>query len=327
MMAKASLALIGCGAMAQAYAKVLSVQQREFDVVGRGAESAAKFRDATGLDALTGGVEAYLDRHGVAPQAAIVAVNLSMLADVSAQLLRAGTRRLLIEKPGASDRAALRKIEQVAAETGADIFIAYNRRFFASTLAAQQIVHDDGGLTSLQFEFTEWIHRIGIGLRPAVEYESLLMTNSSHVIDLAFYLGGRPADWQAWTGGTLDWHPPGSRFCGAGLTERGALFSYLANWQAPGRWSVELMTRAHRLHLRPMESLGVQTIGSLEIKPAELDDRLDREFKPGLYRQTSAFLDGEDADSLPTLAEHTQFWDAVLTRIAGGATAAVRRAA
>ena len=27
------------------------------------------------------------------------------------------------------------------------------------------------------------------------------------------------------------WHPAASRFCGAGITDRGALFSYLADWE------------------------------------------------------------------------------------------------
>lgn len=87
------------------------------------------------------------------------------------------------------------------------------------------------------------------------------------------------------------------------------------------------MTRKHRLHLRPMETLGVQEIGSVDIKPMALDDHLDREFKPGIYRQTTAFLDGTESNRLPTLAEHAQFWDAVLTKVAGGPSVAVRHAA
>ncbi|MDZ4684896.1 MAG: NAD(P)-binding domain-containing protein [Planctomycetaceae bacterium] len=323
----APIALVGSGLMAQAYAKVLTAQGREFCVIGRGAESAVRFRDATGIAVSTGGLDRWLDDHGAAPHTAIVAVNLSMLADVSAQLLRAGTQRLLIEKPGAIDRSGLTLIQQAAAASCADVFIAYNRRFYASTLAAEELAQADGGITSFQFEFTEWTHRIGVGSRPADELAAWFFANSSHVVDLAFHLGGQPVQWQAWAGGKLDWHPHGSIFCGAGATDRGALFSYQANWQALGRWSVELLTRKHRLHLRPMESLGVQDAGSLEIKPFALDDQLDRDYKPGLYRQTQAFLDGADAHRLPTLAEHVHFWDTVLEVIAGGSQTVMHRAA
>jgi hypothetical protein len=324
---KADLALVGSGPMAQAYAKVLQAQKRDFCVIGRGTESAARFREATGIEVSPGGVEAWLDAHGDAPPTAIVAVNASMLADVSGQLLRAGTRRLLIEKPGALDRLSLEAIQRAAAETGVEVFIAYNRRFYASTLAAEQLVAEDGGLASFHFEFTEWTHRIGVGSRPAAELAAWFIANSTHVVDLAFHLGGLPTQWQAWSGGELEWHPAGAIFCGAGMTGRGAFFSYHANWQSAGRWSVELMTRRHRLHLRPMESLGVQAIGSLDIKPATLEDALDQEFKPGIYRQTTAFLDGDSADRLPALADHARFWDGVLAVMAGGARSAQRCAA
>jgi len=323
----APIVLVGSGLMAQAYAKVLTTQGREFCVIGRGAESAAKFRDATGVAVSTGGLDRWLDDHGAAPQTAIVAVNHAYLAEVSVQLLQAGTRRLLIEKPGAPNRLGLDAIQQTMSGTPAEVFIAYNRRFYASTLAAEAMTRDDGGITSFNFEFTEWTHRIDVAARPVNELVGWFFGNSSHVVDLAFYLGGWPEQLQSWAGGHLDWHPFGSIFCGAGATDRGALFSYQANWQSAGRWSVELLTRKRRLHLRPMESLSVQDIGSVDIKPFPLDDQLDREFKPGIYRQTQAFLDGIDAHRLPKLGEHVHFWDAVLEVIAGGSPTAIRRAA
>jgi predicted dehydrogenase len=326
-MSDSPILLVGSGLMAEAYAKVLTAQGRAFAVVGRGAESAAKFQAATGVPVATGGLEAWLDQHGETPSAAIVAVNLPQLADVSARLLRAGTKQLLIEKPGALDRHGLDRIQRACHATRAETYIAYNRRFYASVLAAEQLAKDDGGLTSFQFEFTEWTHRIGVGTRPAAELGAWFFANSSHVVDLAFHLGGWPAQLQAWSQGRLDWHQSGAIFCGAGATDRGALFSYQANWQAPGRWSVELLTPRHRLHLKPLEALGIQELGSLEIKPFPLDERLDRDFKPGLYRQTEAFLNGNPDGRLPTLNEHIHFWDTVLEVIAGGSQSSLRRAA
>ena len=325
--ANSAICLVGSGLMSQAYAKVLQAQGRDFHVIGRGAESAAKFREATGIDVVTGGVERWLDQHGTIAETAIVAVNVSELANVSVQLLRAGVRRLLIEKPGALNRRGLEQVARAAMDTGANVFIAYNRRFYASVLAAEQVALDDGGVTSLQFEFTEWTHRIGVGSRHPAELAGWFFANSSHVVDLAFHLGGLPVQLQSWTGGELAWHPHGSIFCGAGQTDCGALFSYQANWQSPGRWSVELSTRKHRLHLRPLEQLGMQEIGSLEVKSVPIDDALDREFKPGIYRQTMAFLDGADAQRLSTLDEQLRFWDDVLAVIVQGSRATVRQSA
>ena len=72
------------------------------------------------------------------------------------------------------------------------------------------------------------------------------------------------------------------------------MFSYLADWQGPGRWGVELLTAKRRLILRPMEQLQVTLSGSVLIEAMEPLDRLDQDYKPGLYRQTQAFLDGKD---------------------------------
>jgi len=72
------------------------------------------------------------------------------------------------------------------------------------------------------------------------------------------------------------------------------MFSYLADWQAPGRWGVELLTAKRRLILRPMEQLQVTPLGTVKIEAMLPLDNLDQDYKPGLYRQTQAFLEGND---------------------------------
>ena len=115
------------------------------------------------------------------------------------------------------------------------------------------------------------------------------LANSSHVVDLAFYLGGSPKELSSYKSGNLAWHKH-SKFTGAGVTRNEALFSYHANWGAPGRWSVEILTAQHRLYFKPMETLQIQKIGSVNVIPADIDDTLDKSYKPGLYNQTMAFL-------------------------------------
>ena len=90
------------------------------------------------------------------------------------------------------------------------------------------------------------------------------MANSTHVVDLAFFLGGAPEKISSYVGGKLDWHPNGSIFSGAGITKNNTLFSYNANWEAPGRWGVEVITNKSRLILRPLEKLQIQKIGNLD---------------------------------------------------------------
>ena len=51
--------------------------------------------------------------------------------------------------------------------------------------------------------------------------------NSSHVVDLAFNLGGNPVEMKSFVSGGQSWHPKGTIFSGAGITDKNALFSYI----------------------------------------------------------------------------------------------------
>jgi hypothetical protein len=39
-----------------------------------------------------------------------------------------------------------------------------------------------------------------------------------------------------------------------------------------------------------LEELQVQKLGSVNVEKVELDDRLDKQYKPGLFKQTESFL-------------------------------------
>ena len=91
------------------------------------------------------------------------------------------------------------------------------------------MIAEDGGVNSFHFEFTEWSHQIQHLQKGPGVMEHWVLGNSSHVLDLAFHLGGFPSDWRGWSGGGVDWHPASSRYCGAGFTEEGAMFSYFAD--------------------------------------------------------------------------------------------------
>lgn len=65
------------------------------------------------------------------------------------------------------------------------------------------------------------------------------------------------------------------------VTDKDVLFSYIADWGAPGRWGVEICTRNRRFIWKPLEKLQVITLKSLKAEPVELDDDLDIKFKPG----------------------------------------------
>lgn len=307
--------IVGAGGIAIEYAKILKALDRDFIVIGRGEESGKKFYETIGVKPILGGLDDFLDKRPPVPINVINCVRASDLARINIQLMKYGVKRILSEKPGFYPQE-VKDITSSAKETGADIFIAYNRRFYSSVLKAEEIIREDGGLLSFNFEFTEWKH-IFDKFPESRRYElnNLFIGNSSHVVDLAFFLGGEPVEMSCFSGGTVGWHTP-ANFAGSGITDKKALFSYNANWNAPGRWSVELLTAKHRIYLKPMEQLQLQDIGSVKIYSFEFDDQLDKDFKPGFYLETKAFLGGEDS-RLCTLWQQVHHLDTIYNRMLG----------
>jgi predicted dehydrogenase len=294
--------LVGAGPMAVEYAKVLKSLNMDFEVVGRGRESALRFEQETGMPVITGGVEEYMPADGTIPGKAIVAVGEKQLGKATLSLLKKGLKSILVEKPGGYDYNEIAQVSNEASGSGSQVFVAYNRRFYASVTKAMEIIRNDGGVTSFNFEFTEWSHVIKDLKKEEGVKEEWFLHNSTHVIDLAFYLGGKPREISCYSEGGLGWHPAASIFAGAGRSDTGALFSYQANWEAPGRWGVEVLTKNHRLIFRPLEKLQIQKIGSVAIEFIDIDDRMDVEYKPGLFGQVHAFLHS-DSQRLCTVGE------------------------
>lgn len=299
--------LVGCGGMSQSYASVLSALSIKPEVVGRGEVSAHQFKEATGLNVHTGGLDKFLRFSKSLPELAIVAVGVEELFGTTLALLKAGIRRILVEKPGALDLISLESLQTEAASKNATVYIGYNRRYFSSTQKAIELASLDGGITSCSFEFTEWGHEIETLKKAPGVKERWLLSNSTHVIDLVFHLIGQPQNLFSTVCGKLKWHPNGAIFVGSGETTLNIPFSYHSNWDAPGRWGIELMTRNQRMILRPMESLKIMRKGSVIIEKIEIDDVIDRNFKPGLYRQVQDFLYGS-ATRLSTLDEQILLW-------------------
>ncbi|KJS66620.1 MAG: myo-inositol 2-dehydrogenase [Peptococcaceae bacterium BICA1-7] len=304
------LLLVGSGPMAIEYAKVLNALKVSYTVIGRGDESSLKFRQETGVSVIKGGIEKWLEkeREREYPQKAIVCVGEEALGRVTRLLIKKGVRSILVEKPGGLTSEDIRLVAEETDKEGAKVYVGYNRRFYASTAKALEIIEEDGGVLSFSFEFTEWSHVIS-GLKKAEGVlEEWFLANSTHVIDLAFFLGGMPKEIACFTTGGLEWHPSASIFTGAGISEKGALFSYQANWESPGRWGVEVLTKKHRLIFRPLEKLQVQRIGSVGIEAVEIDEEIDTKYKAGLFKQVESFL-GSEKRGLPSIYEQIKVLD------------------
>jgi predicted dehydrogenase len=294
--------IVGAGPIGEAYYRVLRHLGHDVAVIGRGEGTAAAFTQATGCAVATGGTERFLERSPQLAEAAIVAVSPDQLAGTTLRLVEAGVPRILVEKPGGRTLREVREVAAAAERSRTAVFVAYNRRFYGSVRRARELIAADGGVTSFAFEFTEWPHRVLAAPHAPGVLENWFFLNSTHVIDLAFHLGGRPRELAAFAARRLSWHAPGV-FAGAGSAETGALFSYHADWGSAGRWRVELCTPERRLVLAPLEKLAAVPLRSVAAEPLAFDEQPDLDFKPGFLRQVEAFLADAVAPELPTIAE------------------------
>jgi len=284
-----STLLVGTGYMGIEYAKVLKAQRVKFTAVGRSEKSAENFKKEVGIPAIQGGLKKWLKQNS--PSAlAVVAVTEDQLGAVVRQLINTGCKKILVEKPGGLNMGEIKKVAQLAKNKKAKVYVGYNRRFYASTIAALDLIKKDGGVTSFNFDFTERSYAVEKLSQSDKIKREWFIQNSSHVIDMAFYMGGWPKKISTYKKGGLSWHPSGSVYSGAGVSETEALFSYHADWDSAGRWSIEIITPKTKLIFRPLEKLRIQKYGGMATEDYPLKDGLDINFKPGLYKQAEAFF-------------------------------------
>ncbi len=295
--------LVGAGPLAIEYSKVLDALRIKYSVIGRGKKSANKFRLATGHDVFTGGLLKFLKTKPAIAQKVIVAVNIEDLKNITSNLINYGIKNILLEKPGGLNFQQVEDLNILAKRKKVIINIAYNRRFYSSTLKVKKLIDRDGGIKSFNFEFTEWIHSIEKLKKSKKVLKNWFFANSTHVVDLAFFLGGVPSKLNSFILEKNTWNGSPAVFGGAGKTKEGAVFSYHANWKSAGRWSIELQTAKGKYILCPLEKLFFQKRGSLEKQEIKLNSKFDKNFKPGFYKQIKAFNNNTD-NGLLSLKEH-----------------------
>ena len=315
-MIKKNIWLLGTGLMSSDYAKVLIDLDCEFVTIGRGVENCEIFEKKFNKSTISGGLDLYLKSRPKLPSAVIVSVGIESLAQTCHLLLEYGVKKILLEKPGVGYASEIDDLASKSLECKAEIYLAYNRRFYSSVLKANEIIKQDGGVTSFNFEFTEWSHVISKLKKHKAEHQNWFLGNSTHIIDTAFFIAGEPKNISTFHKGSLDWHPSSSIFAGAGETVNGALFSYQANWESPGRWVIEVLTKKHRLIFKPIETLQIQEIGSVALNPVKINDELDIKYKPGLFLQTKSFLDNKN-DSLISIIDQKRMIDNFYLKMSG----------
>lgn len=299
--------LIGTGPMAIEYYKVLNEFKIKPIVIGRGEDSANKFKLMTGVEPIVGGFETYILNNKILDESyIIIATGVETLMNILLKLTGYSNIKILVEKPAAISHQELLENKNQIKLIESITWVAYNRRYLNSVILAKQNIDNDGGLQNVHFDFTEWSHKIDQLNKPDGVKQNWLFANSSHVIDLASYFLGRIKEIKTFNSeGQLKWHKY-SQFVGSGISEQGTLFSYNSNWESSSRWGITLYTIKHKFILSPLEDLRVQKRGEIVNKVIYSQKESKDKFKPGLYKMVEAFITDVDL-KIPTLKEHIDF--------------------
>lgn len=284
-----NIILLGSGPMAIAYANVLNTIGCDYKVIGRGEVSAKEFNKFIKNKVYLGGITENKVLFNV-NTIVINAVNVENLYETTLSLIEQNVKKILIEKPGSLSKQNLINLMNISQTKNVDVYVAYNRRFYNSVYKVLELIEIDGGLKACVFEFTEYSDKIKLSKHHKSVKSKWLIANSSHVIDLAFFISGFPKEISAFVRkGDLSWHKSGSGFCGAGVTDKGVLFNYNSNWDCPGRWSIELVTNKRRILLSPMEKVK-QKFNQEEFQEIKIDNLDDFNHKPGVLKLVNDFL-------------------------------------
>ena len=292
-----TIGIIGAGQIAREYIKVLQALKFTPFVIGRGLTRVNEVKEIfTGVEAVSGGLTEWLKVNSP-PEYCIVATPVEHLKDAVISLLHAGSKYILVEKPLAFTLAEVENINLLARNNNARVHIAFNRRNYTSVAAAKKLIADDGGASSIHFDFTEAIFRIFPNNYDKITTKFWGVSNSAHVIDTAFYLCGFPVSINSnQYGNDVSWHIAGSIFTGHGITRNNVPFTYHANWGCPGKWNIEVNTAKRRLIFSPMEELRQQKHGSFKVERLDLDYSNDLNFKPGFFKQVKLWTEHEFSD-------------------------------
>ncbi|MBY0408435.1 MAG: Gfo/Idh/MocA family oxidoreductase, partial [Rickettsiales bacterium] len=210
--------LIGAGAIAHEYIKALkALGYSDITILSRSAQSSEQLMHTYQLSAAYGGAEAMLPELMSRADAAIVASPIDTLAAYAELLAPMGSAKILLEKPAFLYSSELKGF--ITRYPNWQAGVVLNRLFYPSVMRLKEILAEET-VTSAEFSFTEWVHRIDTQQYAPLVLARWGLSNCIHVIATVFDLIGLPATLHAAQHGkeAISWHPNGSIFSGSGVT-------------------------------------------------------------------------------------------------------------
>ena len=272
------IGLVGAGHMASEYAKLV-LAQSNFELTGivsRTQTSALNFAKNVGhLRVYNTLEEMYRER---TPDLVIVAVSELETRGVLREVWKFPWT-CLVEKPAGYNIEEALEIAQGSRQARGETFLALNRRYYESTLAAKSILSDNAGPRYIQLTDQHDTEDAKASGKPPLILNNWHFANAIHTVDLAYFIARGKIDSVK---GSV-WQPTKKSFVLDSEIDfsSGDLVRYTSYWNVPQRWSLSISSPVIRVILSPLETLSSQIMGKLEITPIQLSGR-DLTFKPGL---------------------------------------------
>jgi predicted dehydrogenase len=245
--------IIGGSDIAKQYALgLVKLGIKDITIIAKTGNYISDFCKEQNIKIYTGGFEhniSLVDQKDIT----IVAPPIQDTINATKMAIKNNQKNILIEKPGSLYYKELKSLLESFPEI--DIRIAYNRLAYPNFYKLKELVAKEGGITSCRFTFTERLGTMDFTKDIPKVYQRWGISNSLHVIIMAFELIGMPKEIHSNQYGNLEWHPSGSIFVGNGLSDQNIPFSYHADWGSGGRWGIEVNTKQNSYQLIPLEEI------------------------------------------------------------------------
>jgi len=290
--------IIGGGEIAKQYAlTLLKFNITDITIISKTGNYISNFCHENNLTLLRGGFEKHLPNFEKM-DLVIIATPIPILIKATKLCINNGQDNILIEKPGSLYSDELLSLSKDYPNQR--IRIAYNRLVYPNLHKLKKLVKSEGGVTSCRFTFTEWLDRIDFKKDEPDVYQRWGISNSLHVISMAFDIIGFPKEITSIQSGKIDWHDSGSKFTGCGISENNIPFTYHADWNSGGRWGIEVFTKENSYLLIPLEQLYICPKFTGNITPVEFKIAFP-DMKPGIPEEIAIMLENPQQIDLITL--------------------------
>ncbi|MCX8059003.1 MAG: gfo/Idh/MocA family oxidoreductase [Spirochaetes bacterium] len=285
--------IIGAGYMCEEYYKTLKgLNINDIYIVGRNEKNILKMKNNFNIqNTFIGGFENFLINYNdkIFFDLIINTVNVENLFYINKLILNSNLGNLILsEKPACLNIKEAKMLNKIAKNKKKNFFIAYNRRFYSSVLKVREII-ETNKIESLFFSFNEILERIDEINYPKLIKQNLIISNSSHVIDLVLNIIGNPKILNAFfTKKSENYNY--YIYYGLGVSEKNIPFIYHSNWLSKGRWLIEIYCKEFKLILCPLEKLTIQKDNFGRELEIINEDEDDIKFKPGLKKMLEALM-------------------------------------